>query len=130
MIKAEVKKISENDYVALLSKKEKTNKLYTFKITDKRQLERISCNPYKLVNINNKRILLETDKELAKEQEGEYHLLWNDLTEYEQKFLGDEMKLIDIDYIYSYNQNIMNKIYEDRKEKNNIKIIHKLKRKK
>ena len=128
MMKAEFKKITPNEYVAFLTKKEKNYKLYTFKITNKCQLEGRSCNPYKLLKIDNKQILLETDIELAKEQEGEYYLLWNDLTEYEQKFFGDEMKLIDIDYIYNYNQNMMNKIYSEKN--NNNKILYKSKKKK
>ena len=91
-----------------MSKKEK---VYTYKTTSNIELSNMSCNPYSLININDKKILLETALELAKEKEGEYYFLWSELNNYEQKHFGDEMRLMEVDYVYKYNQEIMNKIY-------------------
>ena len=124
IVKASIEQIGSRDYIVILSKKEKKEKVYTYKVYSNQQLYGRRCNPYILTNINNKKVLLEIDLELAKEQEGDYYFLWNDLSEQEKKMYGYEMNLIDVDYVYSYNKDIMNKIYE----KNTMKKVKKIRR--
>ena len=106
----------ENNYIVLLSKREKQNEIYGYKLTNKQEIVRRTSNIYKLLIQNKKRILLEVDKQLIKNEPGEYYLIKNDMTKEEQTIYEDYMYPLDIDYVYNINNNIMDKIYGEPKK--------------
>lgn len=102
-------------YIAILSKRKKQNEIYGYKLANKQEIVRRESNIYKLLIQNKKRILLEVDKQIIKNEPGDYYLIENDMTKEEKTIYGDYMYPLDIDYVYSLNNNIMDKIYGESK---------------
>lgn len=58
-------------------------------------------NPYKIIDNNGKKILLEVTKDYAKKNEGDYYLLWNDLTKGEKEAFSIFHKSLEYDLMYN-----------------------------
>jgi len=59
-----------------------------------------NINPYTIIELNGKRFLLEVTKDYAKQNEGTYYFLADDLTEQERTFFDAFYTKLEYDYLY------------------------------
>lgn len=59
-----------------------------------------NINPYTIVNLNGKIILLEVTKDYAKQNEGDYYFLADELTDQEKNFFDSCYTKLEYDYLY------------------------------
>lgn len=98
---------------------EKKNRIDTYKVPN------INClygrtnnnNPYIIINLNDKKILLEVTKDYAKKNEGDYYFLADDLTIQEREFFASSYNKMEFDFIY--------RLQEDSLHINNSKVLKK-----
>ncbi len=78
-------------------------------------------NPYTIVNLNGKRVLLEVTKDYAKHNNGDYYFLAKYLTSEEIKFFSDCYQELEYDYLYRIPQEEKHISRSRVFKKNNIK---------
>ena len=85
------------------------NKIETFKIPYVRNLEgRVNnINPYAIINLHNKDVLLEVPKEyaIANFNNQNYYFLASDLSNTERSFFNDSYTILEYDYLYRLDYN-------------------------
>ena len=59
-----------------------------------------NINPYTIIELNGKKVLLEVTKDYAKQNEGTYYFLVDDLTEQERTFFDAFYTKLEYDYLY------------------------------
>lgn len=72
-------------------------------------------NPYTIIDLNRKKILLEVTKDFVKNNDGDYYFLASDLTIDEQTFFDNCYTEIEYDFLYNIN-NARKKTYSRKKK--------------
>ena len=80
-----------------------------------------NINPYTIIELNGKKVLLEVTKDYAKQNEGTYYFLADDLTEQERTFFDAFYTKLEYDYLY--------KLHDETLQISSSKVFKRMKKK-
>lgn len=77
----------------------------------------LNCNPFLYIEINEKKVLIETTKDYAKNNTCDYYFIADELDEKEQEFFDKCYTELECDYIYRIDNQLNNKEVKPKRRK-------------